>query len=269
MPPARPACRVRAPAWRTAAGAGDAGQVTAPWHLDQYRARPQRVPGGAQRQGRQPRRGGGLVPAELGGVGGRPDPRCGGAQRRPVGSELMRPARPAPAASSPPSCANPPIRAAAPARCARSASTSRACGYGALGSACRSSPSSHRTTRPRSADRGEHRRPGARHDQGLAAQRREPAPVPLRGAEVGGERDVQGGCRTGGRLGGEPRLPGQLSQCGVDAGQVAGVGNDDDRAAARARGGEGGAGDLVGPAGPRQRRPGRAGRAAAGERVEE
>ena len=90
--------------------------------------------------------------------------------------------------------ANPPIRAAAPARWARSASTSRAFGYGAWGSACRSSPSSQSTTRPRSPHRGEHRGPGARDDQGLAAQCGEPAAVPLRRAEIGGERDVAGGC---------------------------------------------------------------------------
>ena len=47
--------------------------------------------------------------------------------------------------------AKPPIRAAAPERCARRAKTSRAFGYGARGSACRSSPSSQSTTRPRSA----------------------------------------------------------------------------------------------------------------------
>src|SRR5664280_1298760 len=45
--------------------------------------------------------------------------------------------------------ANPPTSAAAALRCARSTSTSRTCGYGANGSACRSSPSSHTTTRPR------------------------------------------------------------------------------------------------------------------------
>ena len=47
--------------------------------------------------------------------------------------------------------AKPPISAAAPVRWARRASTSRAFGYGARGSACRSSPSSQSTTRPSSA----------------------------------------------------------------------------------------------------------------------
>ena len=46
---------------------------------------------------------------------------------------------------------NPPTKAAQPASWARSSSTSRTCGYGALGSASRSSPSSQQPTSPRSA----------------------------------------------------------------------------------------------------------------------
>ena len=47
--------------------------------------------------------------------------------------------------------ANPPSNAAHCCRNARSSSTSRACGYGARGSAYDSSPSSHIATSPRSA----------------------------------------------------------------------------------------------------------------------
>ena len=46
--------------------------------------------------------------------------------------------------------AKPPTSAAAPCRSARMSSTSRVWGYGARGSACRSSPSSQIATRPRS-----------------------------------------------------------------------------------------------------------------------
>ena len=46
--------------------------------------------------------------------------------------------------------AKPPTSAAAPCRSARVSSTSRVWGYGARGSACRSSPSSQTATRPRS-----------------------------------------------------------------------------------------------------------------------
>ena len=114
--------------------------------------------------------------------------------------------------------------------------------------------------------RREHRGPGARHDHGLAAQGGEPAAVALRGAEVGGERDVggRGGCRVRWVRGRDQRC-----QRLVDAGQVTRVGHHDDRATAGARGGDGGPGDLFRPGRAGKRRPGRASRAARGERAEE
>ena len=97
------------------------------------------------------------------------------------------------------------------------ASTSRTCGYGARCSACRSSPSSQTTARPRSRDRGEHRRPGADDRADGAPPHRQPRAVALRGAGLGGQDGVP------------PRAaPGRDRR--ADPGDVTVVGDDDERA---------------------------------------
>ena len=161
--------------------------------------------------------------------------------------------------------------AARPRRCGRSrrpapprprpgravSSTSRAWGYGARGSAWRSSPSSQIATSPRSCDRGERRGPGADHDPAGPARDGQELAVAPRRPGSGGEHDVVAGAE-------------HVGQGGVDPGEVAVVGD----ARARCRGppasvAAAACGEQPRPVVAGQRRPDRTRRAAAGEVGEE
>ena len=254
--------QVRAPGLGAAAGAGDPDEVAATWHLDQNGAAGEGLPGGSQGQAGQPRHHGALVLGEFLVVGGRLDPRRGGAQRLAIGAKRARPAgrdqlRQLGGAGE---AADQGGRARAVGAQGEDLPRVGIRGMGLGVQVVAVVPEHHQAEVPH---RREHRGPGARDDQGLAAQGREPATVSLRGAELGGERDVAG--RPGGRARGRH----QRGQGLVDAGQVARVGDHDDGATAGARGGDGGPSDLLRPGRSGKRGPGRAGRAARGERVQE
>ena len=178
---------VRAAGRGAALGAGHRRQVPAPRHLHQHRrAGGERVPGGppGQRWAAGRRRRPGRGPA----AGRRRSARRAARAPRTVARsahDLAAPSRSRPAAA-PRRCGRtrrPAPRA--PASWARVSSTSRACGYGARGSACRSSPSSQIATRPRSVDRRERGRPGADDHRHLAPAGGQEPPVPLGRPERG------------------------------------------------------------------------------------
>src|SRR5690606_38779644 len=94
------------------------------------------------------------------------------------------------------------------------------------------------------------------HDRDLAAQRGQPAAVPLGGAELGGERHV-------------PPLAQALQERRVDRGHVPPVGDDDHGAPSGRRGGAGGHRDRLRPARAGQRGPDRPRRGAPVQRPQE
>ncbi|GAB3857236.1 hypothetical protein GCM10027610_093200 [Dactylosporangium cerinum] len=92
-------------------------------------------------------------------------------------------------------------------------------------------------------DGGEAGGAGADDDAGCAPGGGEEASVPFRGAERGGQRDVRPGAAEGG------------GHRGVEAVQVAGVGDDDQRAPPAGERGRGGLGEPGGPVLAGQRGP--------------
>ena len=266
----------RAPGLNAAAAAGDRGEVAAPRHLDENGTRLQPRPRDPQRQAGEPCQGRRLVPGDLPVVGGRPHPRRGGAHRDAVGGQVPGPAGRDELRQF--GCAGEPADEGA--------------GAGQVGAECEHLPGvrvggarllvqvvavipEHHEAQV--LYRGEHGRAGARDDQRLAAPDREPAAVPLRGAQVGGERDIAGHrtrLRGAGVLGARHARGGGAGHGGhrrerlIDAGQVAGVWHHDQGTAAGARRSDGGERDLLRPVGSWERRPGRPGRAAERDRVE-
>ena len=110
--------------------------------------------------------------------------------------------------------------------------------YGARGSACRSSPSSHTTTRPRSATGAQAAARVPTATRTRPAPHGQPAPVALGRAEVGREDDV-----------------GHVAERGGDPGDVARVGQHHHRPPATGGAGGDGGRDLGRPARPGQRGP--------------
>ena len=200
----------------------------------------------------------GRVARELGVVADGAHPRRARRARRAVGVERLRPAGTRPAARPRP-CARARRRAAPRrSRCARSASTSRTCGYGARGSACRSSPSSQTTARPRSRTGANTAARVPTTTRAAPRRDREPAAVALGRAEVGGEHDA--------RLRRRARRPARAAS----PRDVARVGDDDEHAPPGRDGRPPRPRRARAPASaPGQRRPHRARRVAAAERVEE
>ena len=169
---------VRAPGRLPVLGARQRRQVAAPGHLHQHRAAlVQGGPGGAKGQRRQPGRSGHRVALQLHVLAQRHDAGCGLPQQRPVGRDRLRPAGLPQQAPPRQVSAKPPSSSAAPSIDERSTATSRACGYGARGSACRSSPSSQTTINPRSATGANTADRVPTHRPDRTARHRQPAPV--------------------------------------------------------------------------------------------
>ena len=230
--------------------ARDGDQVAAPRHLEEHRPASQRVTGGTQRDARHPGPAGRLIPGQFAVVAGRGDQRGVPPHRGPVAAESVRPAArhqlgglrgPREARRS-----ARPRRAGAPGWPEPPWRADRA----PCGSACRSSPSSQSTTRPRAAT-------GANIADRVPATMR----VPPR-STVSQRRYRSAGPRPADRQTCDP-APRMAVERRVDAIEVPAVGNDDERAAARGRRGRRGA-ERSRPASPdraaRTRRPAATGR---------